>query len=55
MPASDLVMGELLGRGTAGTVMKGVHLPSGRDVAVKSINIYDKEKRQQLKNDLIAL
>ena len=46
MPTEDLVLGELLGRGTAGTVMKGVHLPTGREVAVKSINIYDKEKRQ---------
>ena len=45
IPAEDLELGEVVGRGSAGTVLKGVHKSTGRPVAVKSINIYDKEKR----------
>jgi len=36
-------------------VTKGIYKKTGEPVAIKSINIYDKEKRNQLKNDLISL
>ena len=41
----NLELGDLLGKGTSGTVLKGKDKKTGKLVAVKSINIYDKEKR----------
>jgi len=37
---------DLLGQGTSGTVNKAYYIKNNEMVAVKSINIYDKEKRQ---------
>ncbi len=44
-----------MGKGSAGLVYKAYHKKLMRDVAVKSINIYEKEKRRQLLNDLKSL
>ena len=44
-----------LGRGAAGRVYLAVHNPTGRRIAVKEINVYDQEKRNQLKKELATL
>lgn len=44
-----------LGQGAGGVVMRAEHVPSGMQFAVKSLKIDDKEKRQQLVNELRGL
>jgi hypothetical protein len=44
-----------IGHGASGTVYKAIYTPSKIPVAIKSINIYDKSKRKQFKNDLKVL
>lgn len=51
----DLVVGAIVGKGSAGLVYRAHHKKLKRDVAVKSINIYEKDKRRQLLNDLKSL
>lgn len=56
LDAKDLEIDKnLLGKGASGFVHKAVHRPTGTLMAIKSINIYEKEKRTQLKNDLKIL
>ena len=45
----------MIGKGSAGTVFKAFNTKIGKDVAIKCINIYEKEKRKQLTNDLKSL
>lgn len=47
--------GKTLGRGAAGRVYLAVHKPSRRKIAVKEINFYDKNKREQLRKELVTL
>lgn len=47
--------GSTLGRGAAGRVYLAVHEPTGRKIAVKEINVYDQDKRNQLKKELVTL
>ena len=42
----------MLGQGNGGVVRKAIYKPEGCPVAVKVINVYDKEKRHQLYNEL---
>jgi hypothetical protein len=42
----ELEMGILRGRGSAAIVQEAKHIPTGMSLAVKQINIYDKEKRR---------
>jgi len=51
----DIEIEGFLGRGAAGQVQAGILKTNNSRVAVKSINIYDQEKRHQLMNDLSAL
>ena len=51
----DLELGEILGNGASGYVYAAVHRPTGRKVALKRINVFDKGKRHQLINDLRSL
>jgi serine/threonine protein kinase len=51
----DFVLGKKLGIGASGSVFLAVYKPTGLTVAIKSINIYDKAKRKQFKNDLKVL
>ena len=44
-----------MGKGASGYVQAARHIPTGTLLAIKSINIYEKSKRQQLENDLKAL
>lgn len=56
LDAKDLeVNKDLLGRGASGFVHKAIHKPTGTIIALKSINILDKDKRMQFKNDLKVL
>ena len=41
----DLEYGEILGNGASGYVYAATHIPTGRQVALKSINVFDKGKR----------
>ena len=45
----------MVGKGSAGIVYKAYHRILNREVAIKSINIYEKDKRKQLLNDLKSL
>ena len=45
----------ILGKGNGGVVRKAVHVPTNQPVAVKIINVYDREKRHQLYNELKQL
>lgn len=46
----------MVGKGSAGLVYRGILKKGGDiDVAIKCINIYEKEKRKQLLNDLKSL
>lgn len=51
----DLVMGRVLGSGASGYVQAATLKSKGIEVAIKSINIFDKGKRRQLVNDLRSL
>lgn len=45
----------MVGKGSAGLVYKAYHTKLSKDVALKCINFYEKEKRKQLINDLKSL
>ena len=51
----DLQMMEVVGNGASGYVYKALHIPTGKLLALKSINAFDKGKRHQLINDLRSL
>lgn len=51
----DLEFFGLLGKGAAGQVVEGLYKPNNQRVAIKSINIYDRDKRHQLMNDIKSL
>ena len=51
----DVQMKEVLGKGSAGTVYRANYKKTGAEVAVKVVNIFEKDKRKQLVNDLKAL
>lgn len=51
----DLVKLGDLGRGACGNVVKALHLPTLRFVAVKQISVFEKGKRHQLVKELTAL
>jgi hypothetical protein len=48
----DLKFGDLIGKGASGLVYRGIYLPENVEVGIKSINIFDPDKRHQLVNDL---
>ena len=41
----DLEMKEVIGNGASGYVYKAIHKPTGKVLALKSINAFDKPKR----------
>jgi len=45
---NQIIEGAFLGQGIAGSVNQGLFLPQTYPVAIKTVNIYDKEKRSQL-------
>jgi serine/threonine protein kinase len=44
-----------LGQGAGGVVTRGVHVPTGNPIAVKSLKVDDRDKRHQLVNELRGL
>jgi serine/threonine protein kinase len=50
----DLVRIGELGRGQTGTVVKAIHLPSLMIVALKTVNVFDKDERHQFIKELNA-
>ena len=51
----DLERGKTIGRGCSSYVQKVTHRPSGRPLALKVINLYDKDKRHQLMEEIKSL
>ena len=51
----DLEIQQVIGNGACGYVYKAIHKPTGKALALKSINAFDKPKRHQLINDLRLL
>ena len=51
----DFEIIEQIGQGSCGAIYKALHVPTSTIVAIKSINIYDSDKRHQLANELLAL
>ena len=45
----------MIGQGSSGVVFAARHTPSSTLIALKSINIYERDKRKQLEKDLKAL
>lgn len=51
----EISIKEQIGYGTGGSVHLAIHEPSDTKLAIKSVNIYDKDKRHQLMNELSSL
>lgn len=51
----DVVIGKILGKGSSAIVQQALHKPTNSQIALKTINVYDKEKRKQLMNDIKAM
>lgn len=49
------VVNKVLGRGASCVVQEALYLPENKKVAIKTINIYDRDKRHQIMNDLRIL
>ncbi|OMJ76078.1 hypothetical protein SteCoe_24641 [Stentor coeruleus] len=52
---TEIEFGQVIGQGSSGVVFAARHIPSNTLIAIKSINIYERDKRKQLENDLKAL
>ena len=53
--SNNLVVVGKIGRGNGGTVMKAIYLPTMRPVALKSVHLYNPERRQQMVQELSML
>ena len=53
--ASELQLGKVIGRGSSSYVQHAVHTPTGTQVALKVINMFDKGKRDQLMQEISTL
>ena len=51
----QLEIGEMLGRGASSVVLHGYHRPTGTYLALKVINLLDKNKRDQLIREICSL
>ena len=51
----ELEIGHMIGRGACSVVLHGVHAPTGTQLALKVINLFDKSKREQLIREIVAL
>ena len=52
---SDIIIQQQIGYGHGGSVHLAIHEPSETKLAIKSINIFEQEKRHQLVNELNSL
>ena len=53
--ASELELAQIIGRGSSSYVQHAVHKPTGTQVALKVINMFDKGKRDQLMQEIATL
>lgn len=51
----ELELGEIIGRGQSSVVLYGLHVPSSTPLALKVINLCDKNKREQLIREIAIL
>lgn len=51
----ELIIGDIIGRGSSSIVLQGVHAPTGTQLALKVINLFDRSKREQLIREIITL
>lgn len=51
----ELEFGETIGRGCSSVVLHGIHVPTGTQLALKVINMFDKSKRDQLIREIRSL
>lgn len=51
----ELEFGETIGRGSSSVVLHGIHVPTGTQLALKVINMFDKSKRDQLIREIRSL
>ena len=51
----EVEVDSVLGRGAGGIVSRAVHKPTGTRLAIKQVQLYDKDKREQLMNDIRTL
>ena len=51
----ELVMLNFVGKGASGSVKRALHLPTMQMVAVKSVRVYDVERRNQMASELKTL
>lgn len=51
----ELEFGETIGRGCSSVVLHGIHAPTGTQLALKVINMFDKNKRDQLIREIRTL
>ena len=55
MVPAEIELGQVIGQGSSGIVFAARHIPSNTLIALKSINIYERDRRKQLEKDLKAL
>jgi len=48
----DIEFFDIIGKGAAGVVQRAVHKQTGMQLAIKTINVYERDRRHQLLNDL---
>jgi len=51
----ELEIGELIGRGSTSIVMSATHAPTNTKLALKVINLFERNKREQLIREIITL
>ena len=52
---AEIEVGQVIGQGSSGVVFAARHIPTNTLIALKSINVYERDRRKQLENDLKAL
>jgi hypothetical protein len=51
----DIVLGDIIGRGSSSIVLHGIHAPTHTPLALKVINLFDRSKREQLIREIVTL
>lgn len=51
----ELTIGDMIGRGASSVVLHGLHVPTGTQLGLKVINMFDKSKRDQLIREICCL
>ncbi len=47
----QFLLGAFIGKGACGYVQEALHQPTNTRVALKTVNLYERDKRHQLMND----